>query len=53
MPEHSGADDDNDNVDSNDAGKQRKYDYIDFMSKFVDTPAVNGHMNGWRHSKQL
>ena len=52
MPEHNGAEVDNDDVEKNEDDKQRKYDYIDFMSKFVDTPTVNGHMNGWRHSKQ-
>lgn len=52
MPEHSGVDPDSDDVDSGEDGKQRKYDYMDFMSKFVDTPTVNGHVNGWRHSKQ-
>ena len=28
-----------------------KYDYIDFMSKFMDTPSADGHVSDWRHSK--
>ena len=47
MPEHNGIDV-NDDDDENEHGKQPKYDYVDFMSKFIEAPTANGHMNGWR-----
>ena len=47
MPEHDGANV-SDEDDEHEDRKQPKYDYIDFMSKFMDKPVANGHANDWR-----
>ena len=46
MPEHNGVNvSDDDDEHEQEVGKQPKYDYIDFMSRFLDTPTANGHEN--------